>query len=150
MLDDVVSEDTVDAAGRHWPWPGQVEILLGPPHDVGVDPLVQAYVACPHVHPDRRGHRRDRPLESPGQQRRTYRGERVVDHRPRGFRDLSTHTRVPPDCPRMDETSHKWTPERARRITGRGGGSVPPGNPVGDEAQEGHDEAQRAGGVLTQ
>src|SRR6266700_362973 len=119
VLDDVVPEDTVDAAGRHRPWPGQVEIHLGPPHDVGVDPLVQAYVACPHVHPYRRGHRRDRPLESPGQQWSTYRGERVVDHRPRGFRDLSTHTGVRLlTAPLMDETSHRWTPQQACRITG--------------------------------
>src|SRR6266571_98477 len=114
VLDDVVPEDTVDAAGRHRPWPGQVEIHLGPPHDVGVEPLVQAYVACPHVHPDRRGHRRDRPLESPGQQWSTYRGERVVDHRPRGFRDLSTHTAFPPDCPAWMKPRTDGRPSRPR------------------------------------
>src|SRR5271166_6499650 len=92
MLDDVVAEDTVNAARRHWPGPGQVEIHLGPPHDVGVDPPVQAHTARADVHQDWRWHRRNRPLKSPRQKRSTYRGERVVDHRARGFRYLSTHT----------------------------------------------------------
>src|SRR6266487_1845443 len=119
MLDDVVAEDTVDAAWRYRPGPGQVEVHLRPPHDVGVDPLLEAHIARPDVHPDRRGHRRYRPLESPGQQRSAHRGERVVDHRPCGFRDLSTHADIPfLTAPVMDETSHRWTPYQACRITG--------------------------------
>lgn len=85
MLDDIVAEDADNAARRHRSGPGQVEIHIRPPDDVGVDPPVQAHGARADVHQNRGWHRRNRPLESPRQQWGTYRDQRVIDNRARGF-----------------------------------------------------------------